>query len=271
MDWMLSIMPVVSVIIPTYNRAEILPRAVDSVLRQSFDDLEVIIVDDDSPDQTSEVVDEYSDIRIKYFQHTQNRGANHARNTGIQAATGDYIAFLDDDDKWCEDKLERQLNKFRTLGPSFGLVYSGRRIVEDETIVEEYIPTKSGDISQTLLRKNIIPSETPLIRSNCFDNVGLFDTELESCQDWDMWLRIARSYKVSFVPDILAVSYWGGDDRISRDYTKKCQGYKLLHSKYREEIYRDKWATWYFFSRISYYCILQNLRNLVLPKKKECY
>lgn len=252
-------MAVVSVVIPTYERDDILPRALDSVLEQTFADLEVLVVDDNSQDDTSEIIDSYSDNRLEYIRHSENLGANAARNTGIRAASGDYIAFLDDDDMWLESKIERQLEEYQSLDSSFGLVYTGRRIIDDETIIEEFIPTKSGDIFRYLLRRNVIPSETPMIRAECFEKVGMFDIEFRSCQDWDMWLRIARSYKVSFVPKILAVSFWSGTDRISLDYGKKCQGYQLLYRKYRSEIHGDRLSTWHFVTRLGYYCLLQNL------------
>lgn len=252
-------MSVVSVVIPTYNRATVLPRALNSVLEQSYEDLEVIVVDDNSSDHTPRVVGSCSDTRLEYIRHDTNRGANAARNRGIRASTGDYIAFLDDDDMWFENKIERQLEQFYSLESSFGLIYTGRQIRNGETIVEEYSPTKRGDIFHSLLRRNVIPSETPLIKAECFENIGLFDTNFESCQDWDMWLRIAQSYKVSFVPEVLAVSFLGNDDRISLDHRKKCQGYKLLYSKYRGKIHRDVRAAWHFFTRIGYYCLLVHL------------
>ena len=256
-------MPAVSVVVPTYGRANILPRALDSVLSQTYSDFELIVVDDCSPDDTNKIVDSYSDNRIMYLRHEQNRGANAARNTGIKAANGEYLAFLDDDDKWLPEKLEQQMALYDKLDESFGLVYTGRRIVNSDEVIERYIPQLEGNIYPKLLRKNVIPSETPLIRTDCFDNVGLFDTGLRSCQDWDMWLRIAKNYKISFVPDILAVSFWDTNDRISRDYGRKFQGYCRLHKKYRVDIYKDPFAAWHFLTRLCYFYSLRKITNVL--------
>lgn len=255
-------MPVVSVIIPTYNRAEILPRAIDSILEQSFRDLEVIVVDDYSKDKTQAVVNSYSSARLEYIQHERNKGANAARNTGIRAATGEYIAFLDDDDMWLEMKVENQLEEFKSQETSFGLVYSGRRVIKEKEVIEDYIPTQEGSIYRNLLRRNVIPSETPLIRAKCFDRVGKFDTDFESCQDWDMWLRIAKLYDISYVPKILAVSFWDEDNRISSDCQRKCQGYRRLYKKYQSDIHREPISMWHFASRLGYYCSLQKVNSL---------
>lgn len=255
-------MPTVSVVIPTYSRANLLPRALESVLNQTYDDIEVIIVDDCSPDDTPNVVESYSDNRIEYIRHDRNRGANAARNTGICAASGEYLALLDDDDKWLEDKLKLQISLFEELEDSFGLVYAGRRIVLNEEVIEKYLPHLEGDIYQRLLRRNVIPSETPLIKNECFDQIGLFDNELRSCQDWDMWLRIAESYKISFVPEVLAISFWDTSNRISNDFTRKFQGYWRLHEKYKKDIYKDSHSAWHFATRLCYFYILKHLTKL---------
>ena len=256
-------MTTVSVVIPTYSRANLLPRALESVLNQTYDDFEVIIVDDCSPDNTPKIVKSYSDSRIKYIRHDRNRGANAARNTGIRSSSGEYLALLDDDDKWLENKLELQISRFEELEDSFGLIYAGRRIVLNEEVIERYIPQMEGDIYQRLLRRNVIPSETPLIKTECFDQIGLFDNDLRSCQDWDMWLRIAESYKISFVPEVLAVSFWDSSNRISDDFSRKFQGYLRLHDKYKKDIYKDPLSAWHFSTRLCYFYTLKSLTRIL--------
>ena len=115
--------PLVSVIIPTRNRVEMLCRAVNSVLSQTFDNLECIVVDDESHDNTEKVINSFEDDRLKYFRHEKNKGASAARNTGIRQSKGGLIAFLDDDDEWIATKLEKQVPLLKGLPERFGMVY----------------------------------------------------------------------------------------------------------------------------------------------------
>ena len=130
--------PTVSVIIPTYNRAKLLPRAIKSVLNQTFKDFEVIIVDDGSTDNTEEVINEFQkhNKRIKYIRHEKNKGAAAARNTGIKIAQGEYIAFQDSDDEWLPNKLEKQMEIFESAPAEIGVVYTdyGEWVIVEKSI-----------------------------------------------------------------------------------------------------------------------------------------
>ncbi len=117
--------PTVSVIIPTYNRAHLLGRAIESVLDQTYQDFEIIVVDDASADETEEVVKSFGDDRINHIRHQKNKGGSAARNTGIKAARGEFIAFLDSDDEWVPKKLEKEIDRLQTLSNEVGVVYSG--------------------------------------------------------------------------------------------------------------------------------------------------
>ncbi|MFC7193467.1 glycosyltransferase family 2 protein [Halosimplex aquaticum] len=121
--------PQVSVIIPTYNRATLVKRAIQSVLNQTFKDFELIIVDDASDDETPEVIDSINDARLEYIRHDLNRHGGAARNTGIKYASGKYIAFLDDDDEWYPTKLERQVERFETVSNEIGSFIAGARYI----------------------------------------------------------------------------------------------------------------------------------------------
>jgi len=223
--------PKVSVVIPTYNRPQKLLRAVDSVMNQSYQDLEIIVVNDYPDEDNRDLLPSYESL--SYIQHNKNRGAPIARNNGILAAQGRYIALLDDDDEWKPQKLEHQIERFDELSDDFGLVYSGRDIVRGGETVKTYIPEHEGKIYSTLLQKNIIPSETPLIRRECFGVIGLFDPRFKSSQDWDLWLRIASEYKAAAVTKSLALSYESHNKRISTDMDRKYQGHKRLLEKHR--------------------------------------
>lgn len=225
--------PAVSVVIPTYERPAKLSRAVDSVVAQTFEDWELIVVNDAPWSDVGEALPD--DDRVRCIEHEENRGAPAARNTGIDAAEGEYVAVLDDDDAWKPRKLERQIDCFRAASANCGLVYAGRDVVQDGEVVEVYVPTESGQLFDTLLAGNVIPSETPLIRRECFEDVGDFDTELQSSQDLDMWLRIAREYEIQCVEASLAIAYRGHGDRISDDMERKFQGQRRIVEKYRDD------------------------------------
>lgn len=225
--------PLVSVVVPTYERPEKLARAVDSVLKQHYEQWELLVVNDAPDEDVVHILPD--DDRITYIRHEENRGAPAARNTGIEASTGEFIALLDDDDAWKPTKLARQLERFDAVGKGCGLVYTGRDIVQDGVVVNSDHPTTEGWIFEDLLAGNVIASETPLIRSECFDRVGGFDTSFESAQDLDMWLRIAREYKIAVVSESLAIAYRGHGDRISEDMDRKYHGLARLLKKYRED------------------------------------
>lgn len=226
--------PTVSVVIPTYNRGTKLNRAVNSVCDQTYKKWKLYVVNDDPENDVREFLPE--DDRINYIQHKQNKGAPAARNTGIRASEAPYIAFLDDDDAWKPEKLERQVNAFQKLSRDYGLVYTGRDIIEDDSVIKTHHPNTTGDVFTELLGRNFIPSETPIIRRECIEQVGDFDIKLESSQDFDLWLRIARSYKVSAIPDSLAIAYQGHENRISKDMRRKYNGKKRFISKYWEDL-----------------------------------
>ena len=230
----------VSIVIPTHNRSDLLSKSVESVLKQSFSDLEVIIVDDCSTDKTSKVAEKLkeSDSRVRYIRLKTNQGAPTARNTGIKAAQGEILGLLDDDDQWLPRKLEYQLAKFREGPDDLGLVYGGYRINYFRSDLPDRIrkPNKRGRIFLSLLKKCLIGSPTVLVKRECFEKVGMFDTKLKSCQDWDMWLRISREYKVDYVDKVVANYYLRGKGQISTNFSSQVQGRKRIFKKYYQEL-----------------------------------
>src|SRR4030042_1588084 len=203
-------MPTVSVIIPTYNRAHLLNRAIKSILVQTFGDFEIIIVDDASTDNTERIVKSIDDKRILYIRHENNKGGSAARNTGIRQARGKYIAFLDSDDEWLPEKLEKQLKVFERSTNSVGLVYTG---IIKESKQRRSVHQSRENTAQAILAENYVgTTSTPLIKKECFLKTGLFDETLPSAQDWDMWIRIGQYYEFDFVTEQL-VKYYLQDDR----------------------------------------------------------
>jgi glycosyltransferase involved in cell wall biosynthesis len=193
----------VSVIIPTYNREQLVRTAIDSVLQQSYPDTEIVIIDDGSTDATRDSVAGYGD-RVRYF-HQENRGIAGARNAGIRAARGSYIAFLDSDDYWKPEKLARQMQLF-AKHPEYGLVACQCASVRvDGSYREKNRPGSSGWVLRELFHKNFIRTSSAVIRAACFDRVGLFDERLRECEEYDLWMRIAARYPIGFINESLAV------------------------------------------------------------------
>jgi glycosyltransferase involved in cell wall biosynthesis len=248
--------PNVAVVIPTYNRNSKLQRAVDSVLRQTYENWELYVVNDAPENSIQDVIPD--DDRIECIQHDENKGAPAARNTGIRMSKAPYIAFLDDDDAWKPEKLERQVNAFRELSQNYGLVYTGRDVVKNDTVVKIHHPDTTGEVFDELLAGNFIPSETPVVRRECIERIGGFDTELESSQDFDLWLRIARYYKVSAVPDSLAIAYQGHEDRISKNMRRKYSGKMRFINKYREDLEENPAAMSTHLKQLGVYTMLIN-------------
>ncbi len=200
-------MPKVSIIIPTYNRQSYLSGVIKSVLDQTFDDFEVVLIDDGSTDQTKEVVEKYINTqpdKIKYF-YQGNKGPSAARNNGIKQASGEYIAFLDDDDEWLPDKLKYQIDGF-SQNQNIGLVYTDYYIIVEGSSAphihhcEEF---NRARFETMFYIKNLISTPTIMVRKKCFEKAGLFDENLDVAEDWDMWLRLFRRYDFLRIPQPL--------------------------------------------------------------------
>lgn len=231
----------VSVIIPTYNKAHLLGRAVQSVLNQTYQDFEVIVVDDCSSDNTERVVIGFDDDRIRYIRHEENKGAAAARNTGIKAAEGEYIAFLDSDDEWLSEKLEKQVRAFADGSTDLGVVYTGVRFIAGNKI--KYAPSsnikkKEGYIHAVLLETNFIPLPAAIVKKECLEKVGMFDESLPRLQEWDLWIRISTHYHFKYISELLVNAYQQPDG-ISRDVNALIVASEYILQKYFKEISRN--------------------------------
>lgn len=230
-------MPEVSVIIPTFNRAHLVKKAISSVLGQTYRDLEVIIVDDFSKDNTSEIISEIKDERLKYVKHAQQKGASEARNTGVAASNGTYLAFLDDDDEWFPEKLQLQMDLFQEK-PETGMIYTGYFYIDAKSkkTIREFKPKKKGFLDDQLLEKNCVgTTSTAVIKRECFIAVGGFDNKLRGCQDWDLWIRLAKQYPIDFIAKPL-VNFLIHEVRITNDLKAKIQGKENLIEKLLPDI-----------------------------------
>ncbi|MEW5908855.1 MAG: glycosyltransferase [Thermodesulfobacteriota bacterium] len=207
--------PLVSVVIPTYNRGWILREAIESVLSQDFKDFELIVVDDGSTDNTSDILSEYGDRIRVLFQ--RNSGVSAARNTGIKKGAGTYIAFLDSDDLWLPKKLSKQVDFF--------IKTPGARVCQTEEIwIRDGIrvnPKKkhkksSGMFFNESLHLCLVSPSAVMIHRSIFDQIGLFDETLPACEDYDLWLRILSCCPVYLIDDPLIVKRGGHQDQLSR-------------------------------------------------------
>ena len=213
-------MPKVSVLIPTYNRALHLRAAIASVLDQTFQDFEVIVVDDASTDDTFAVVRSVDDARVRYLRHETNKKEAVSRNTALRAASGEYIAFLDDDDEWVREKLQRQVELLENRPPEFGGVYTGCVTIDRTSgnVVGGVIPEKRGNIFEDMIVKNWVGTpSTVLFKKECFSQVGLFDETIAFGVDYDMWIRIASKYQLDYISEPL-VKYYIQSDRLSTNH-----------------------------------------------------
>jgi len=229
--------PAVTVVIPTFNRASIVVRAIRSALGQTCQDWELIVVDDGSTDGTEPAVRGLSDNRIKYIRHDQKRGGGAARNTGIRYARGEYVAFLDSDDEWLPEKLQKELEVFRNSDPAVGLVYTGKMML-DETgrVLEIRRATKSGWVYDALLDSNFIGSCSRVtVEKQALERVAGFDEALVAHQDWDLWLRVAKASKIACVPCCLVRRHMGSD-QITGSLRRICEGRERILQKYRSEM-----------------------------------
>lgn len=195
----------ISVILPTYNRAHLLPRAIGSVLAQSYADFELIIVDDASQDDTRAIVLAFTDERVRYLRQANKGGVAAARNAGIAASTGRFLAFQDSDDLWHPQKLARQMEVWSEVGPETAVLYSQfwRQKGNRRTLFPPAADNLSGDILNVLLRQNVITTQAALVRRDSLIQVGGFDERLPCLVDWELWLRIAGQYRFYFLAEPL--------------------------------------------------------------------
>ncbi len=193
-------MPRISVVIPCYNYARFLPAAIDSALRQTVRDAEIIVVDDGSTDDTAQVAQRFGD-RVRYYRQ-DNRGLSAARNSGCRIATGEHFAFLDADDLWDADKLERQL-AVCARDEAVGLVSGQMRFVDASggPMPGDKPGTTPGETLADIVRWGTAAPSSFMVRRHCFEEVGGFDEHLKAMEDLDFCLRIARRHRIVYLPE----------------------------------------------------------------------
>ncbi len=208
----------VSVVVATHNMGNYLKEAMESVLRQTYPVMEVIVIDDGSTDGTKELIAQFSrEQRVKYY-YQKRMGQPKAKNQGIRKCSGDYIAFIDADDLWVKEKLERQLPNF-DKSEKIGVVYSDvARIDHDGNMIgRPNVKRYSGNITDRLLIHNFVPMSSVVVRKKCFNEIGMFDETFPMGIDYDLWLRMSAKYDFYFVDEVLCHwRQWNG--QLSQNY-----------------------------------------------------
>ena len=231
--------PLVSVVIPTYDRPQYLKRAVRSVVEQTYPAIELVVVDDSSPIPAAETlngIDTDGISKVDCIRHDENRGANAARNTGIRHATGEFVSFLDDDDQWLPEKVSRQVRRFESGPSDLGVVTVGSRIVdEDGKQLGVARSSVQGDAVKTLLYGGIVGSfSRVMVRSNTISRAGLLDEAFPSWQDREWYLRLAQHCTFASEEEVLVERRIDANGRISDDFEQKRDvSYPRLLEKHR--------------------------------------
>tara|TARA_B100000902_G_scaffold24358_1_gene29320 strand:- start:14483 stop:15310 length:828 start_codon:yes stop_codon:yes gene_type:complete len=204
----------ISVVIPTFNRLSVLARALDSAINQTIKPHEIIVIDDGSSDQTRNWI-RNKFPEINYF-YQKNMGVSTARNTGIDMAKGDWIAFLDSDDEWDKAKLELQSKAIHN-NKDIPLSHTNEIWIKNGVRINQKRGHQKfgGQIFNRCLKKCIISPSTVIIRKDIFNEIGLFDTSLPVCEDYDLWLRVTARYPVLLLEKELTIKYGGHSDQLS--------------------------------------------------------
>ncbi|MBC8374746.1 MAG: glycosyltransferase [FCB group bacterium] len=208
----------ITVIIPTFNREATLKRALQSVLDQTFQAQEIIVVDDASTDNTAAILEKYSE-KINIITNSSNRGVSFSRNVGIQIARGEWIAFLDSDDQWDPRKLEKQ-KQYHEVHPDEMISQCDEIWIRNGVRVNpmDKHAKRGGWIFEACLPLCIVSPSAVIIHQSIFKKVGLFDINLPACEDYDLWLRIAPHFEIGLLDEKLVTRYGGHEDQLSRKY-----------------------------------------------------
>jgi glycosyltransferase involved in cell wall biosynthesis len=223
----------VSIVTATYNMGRFIEEAIESVLTQTYGKFQYIIVDDGSTDDTRTRVKKYlTDPRVEYH-YQDNQGCWAARNVGLKLSQGAYICFLDADNKWNNDKLEKQLQAFKTLAPDYKIVYTDQVWIDaDGAIIGRPVSNVySGQISEKLLFENFVHFNTAMVRAECFDEMGYFDDSLTRSGDYEAWLRLSTRYLFHYLPYV-TVLYRMWEGQISQDQEKRLDTVLKLLSQF---------------------------------------
>lgn len=230
---------VISVVIPAYNREMVIEAAIRSVQSQTYQDFEILVVDDGSRDATSGVVNRLAqeDTRIKHIRHVKNQGAQAARNTGIRAAQGRWIAFLDSDDRWLPESLKVRLQA--ALQSSKAVIHSDCLVLTSEAGLRPFgTPSLAGRVYKKVLCKPGPTFPSLLVLKESLLRIGYLDEQVIAYQEWDTAIRLAEHYEFEFIPDATFIYDCRNSDTISQNFSRDAVGYEQVFTKHRWAIFR---------------------------------
>jgi glycosyltransferase involved in cell wall biosynthesis len=207
--------PLVSIIIPCYNGEKFIAEAIESIINQTYQNWELIIINDGSTDKSEKIIKQYcrKDNRIKYKKNSKNKGIPATRNIGIKASNGEYIALLDQDDLWINEKLEMQMKEYLKASKRVGLLFGNIMVINvinkskriKKPININFEEISSEELFKKLYFNNFITSITVILRKECLEKIGLFNERIKwGGDDYELWLRIAKYYKFKYINQILA-------------------------------------------------------------------
>ena len=256
----------ISVVIPSYNRKDFLKRSIDSAINQTKKPLEIIVVDDGSTDGTETMIK--SDYDFVKFIKQKNKGVSAARNIGIKVSIGEWICFLDSDDEWKKDKLEKQINAMKS-NPGYKFFHSNEIWIKNGLRINQKKKHKKygGDIFDKCLDMCRISPSSVMIDKTVFDEVGNFNENLVVCEDYELWLRICDKYRIFFIDEPLIIKYGGHQGQLSysiksiENHRIKALEYLILENLNRKN---KRHAIQMLLSKLNIY-----LKGLVKRKKND--
>jgi glycosyltransferase involved in cell wall biosynthesis len=233
----------VSTVITSYNKAPYLAEAIDSALTQDYPHQEILVIDDGSTDSTPDVAGAYKD-RVRYIWQT-NQGPSGAKNRGVLEASGEFIAFLDGDDRWRPGKLIKQVECFYR-NPAAAMIYTDRFLIRSGAIVGTSLRAEGkqlyrGQVLDQLLMEMIIPFSSTLVRRKCLIDVGLFDERRRAADDYDLWLRIGRLFEIDFVDEVLLEYRIESDGSIASRFGNKFHETMQIQTEFIHKYYGNKY------------------------------
>lgn len=229
----------VSVIIPTFNRENTIKRAVESVLEQTYNNLEVIIVDDCSNDETKNIISSINDSRVKIIKHPLRKGAAAARNTGIKNSSGSFVSFQDSDDEWYKSKLQMQMDLFNS-NAQIDVIFSSFWLIRDN--IKKKIPSRKAQrniLYKNILLDNYVGTPTVILKRKVFERIGYFDENLPRYQDWDLAIRLFKHCTVFYLNEPTVNAYIQKNS-ITNNENIKTKSLEIIFNKYKNDIFMEK-------------------------------